>query len=104
MYPVLLALFLSTLIIRLSNLIEVRPKVIYSNLFIVPFIAMGIDYLENILISIMITSSTEISSGVFKIASACTQLKGVFTSISWVVIITLCVIWVKNRSRNKVVV
>lgn len=104
MYPVLLTLFLSTLIIRLSNLIEVRPKVIYSNLFIVPFIAMGIDYLENILISIMITSSTEISSGVFKIASACTQLKGVFTSISWVVIITLCVIWVKNRSRNKVVV
>jgi len=35
LYPILLALFLSTLIIRLSNLIGLSPNRIYSNLFIV---------------------------------------------------------------------
>lgn len=104
LYPILLALLLSTLIIRLSNLIKLHPKSIYSNLFVLPFIAMGIDYLENILISVMITNSTEISFGVVKIASTCTQLKGTFTTISWVVIIILFVIWLKNRFKNKTVV
>ena len=101
LYPILLALFLSTLIIRLSNLIWVSPNHVYSNLFILPFIAMLIDYLENITISVMITNPVEVSSGVIKVASIFTQMKGAFTSISWVAILILFVIWLKKKWRNK---
>lgn len=101
LYPILLALFLSTLIIRLSNLICVSPNHVYSNLFILPFIAMLIDYLENITISVMITNPVEVSSGVIKVASIFTQMKGAFTSISWVAILILFVIWLKKKWRNK---
>ncbi len=101
LYPILLALFLSTLIIRLSNLILVNPNHIYSNLFMLPFIAMLIDYLENIMILVMITNPTEVSSGVIKAASIFTQMKGTFTTISWVVILILFVIWLNKKWRDK---
>jgi uncharacterized membrane protein len=101
LYPILLALFLSTLIIRLSNLILVNPNRIYSNLFMLPFIAMLIDYLENVMILVMITNPTEVSSGVIKAASIFTQMKGALTTISWVVILILFVIWLNKRWRDK---
>ena len=101
LYPILLALLLSTLIIRLSNLIRLSPNHIYSNLFILPFIAMFIDYLENSLILVMITNPEEISSGLIKLASIFTQLKGAFTTISWLVILILFVIWLNKKWRDK---
>jgi hypothetical protein len=101
LYPILLALFLSTLIIRLSNLIFVSPNHIYSNLFMLPFIAMLIDYLENIMILVMITNPAEVSSGVIKATSIFTQMKGVFTTISWVVILILFVIWLNKKWSDK---
>jgi len=101
LYPILLALFLSTLIIRLSNLILLSPNHIFSNLFILPFIAMFIDYLENIMILVMITNPTDLSSGVIKAASVFTQMKGAFTTISWLVILILFVIWLNKKWRDK---
>jgi len=100
-YPILLALLLSTLIIRLVNLIWKSPKHIYSNLYLIPFIAMGSDYLENSLIYVMITNPTEISSAVVKSASTFTQLKGAFTTISWVVILILFVVWLYKKWSSK---
>jgi len=101
LYPILLALFLSTLIIRLSNLIGLRPNHIYSNLFILPFIAMLIDYLENSMILVMISNPEDISSGLIKAASIFTQMKSAFTTMSWIVILILFVIWLHKKRIDK---
>jgi hypothetical protein len=101
LYPVLLALFLSTLIIRLSNLIKINQHHIFSYLFILPFIAMFSDYIENILISLMITNPTAELSVVIKTASIFTLMKGVFTTLSWLVILTLLLSWLINKLKNK---
>ena len=100
LYPVLLALFLSTFIIRLSNLVWKSPDHVSSNLFILPFIAMFFDYLENILIAVMITN-TSVSSSVIRVASFFTQMKGAFTTISWIIILLLVVFWLKNMRTNR---
>lgn len=105
LYPLLLALFLSTLIIRLSNLIKISQNYFYSNMFILPFVAMIFDYLENIMISLMITNPTNISSAIIKASSIFTILKGAFTSISWMLILILVVIWITNKLiKNKPIV
>lgn len=99
LYPILLALFLSTLIIRLSNLIKVNQNHVFSSLFILPFIAMFIDYFENIMVSLMITN---VSSEVIKTASLFTQMKGGFTTLSCLAILTLLGLWLINkRKKNK---
>tara|TARA_R100001369_G_C3297827_1_gene165160 strand:- start:515 stop:1072 length:558 start_codon:yes stop_codon:yes gene_type:complete len=102
LYPILLALFLSTLIIRLSNVIKVNQNHVFSSLFILPFVAMFIDYFENIMISLMVTNPTNVSSEVIKIASLFTQMKGGFTTLSWLVVLTLLGVWLINkRKKNK---
>ena len=100
LYPILLALFLSTLIIRLTNLIKVNQNHFFSSLFILPFIAMFIDYFENIMISLMITNPTNVSPEVIKTASIFTQMKGGFTTLSWLVILILLGIWLINKRKN----
>jgi hypothetical protein len=101
LYPVLLALFLSTVIIRLSDLIKIKQDHVFSNLFILPFIAMFIDYFENIMISLMLLNRTSVWSGLIKTASIFTQMKGGFTTLSWLVIIILLVIWAIDKIKNK---
>lgn len=101
LYPILLALFLSTLIIRLSDLIKINQNHLFSNLFILPFIAMFFDYFENIMISLMIINPTSVSSGVVKTASIFTQLKGAITTLSWLVVLILLVIWLINKRKNR---
>ena len=100
LYPILLALFLSTAIIRLSNLIKMSRDHVFSNLFLLPFIAMIIDYFENIMISLMILNPTSVSSGLIKTASIFTQMKAGFTTLSWLVIIILLVIWVIDKIKK----
>ncbi len=100
LYPILLALFLSTLIIRLSNLIKINQNHVFSNLFMLPFIAMLFDYLENIMISLMITNPTNLLSGVIKTANIFTLMKGVFTTLSWLVILILFFDWLINKWKN----
>lgn len=101
LYPILLALFLSTTIIRLSNLIKLSRDHAFSNVFMLPFIAMFMDYFENIMISLMITNPTNVSSGVIKTASICTGMKSGFTTLSWLVILTLLVMWLIGKRKNK---
>lgn len=97
LYPILLALFLSAVIIRLSVLIKIRTNHILSNLYLLPFIAMFMDYLENGMISVMITNSTDVSVVVVKSASILTQMKGAFTTLSWIIILVLIGICLKNK-------
>lgn len=101
LYPILLALFLSAAIIRLSDLVKIRPDHIFSNLFMLPFLAMFIDYFENIMISLMLLNQTSATSGLIKTASIFTQMKGGFTTLSWLVILILLVIWVMNKRKNR---
>ena len=101
LYPILHALFLSTLIIRISNLIKINQNHVFSNLFTLPFIAMFIDYFENMMISLMITNPTNISSGVIKTASIFTLTKWTFTTLSWLVIFILLFAWLINNWKNK---
>lgn len=100
LYPILLALFLSTVIIRLSDLIKMSPDHVFSNLFLLPFIAMFLDYFENIMISLMLLNLTSVSSGIIKTASIFTQMKGGLTTLSWLVIIILLVIWVIKKIKK----
>lgn len=101
LYPILLALFLSTVIIRLSHLIKIGKHNILSNLFILPFLAMLMDYFENSMISLMITNTDDVSSGVIQAASIFTLTKGLLTTICWCVILILTVIWLFNKFRDK---
>lgn len=101
LYPILLAVFLSTVIIRLSDLIKISRGHVLSNLFMLPFITMFIDYFENIMISLMLINPTSVTSGIIKIASIFTQMKGGFTTLSWLVILILLTIWVSKKRKNK---
>jgi hypothetical protein len=100
LYPILLALFLSTLIIRLSRLCKVNPNSFFSNLYILPFLAMLADYAENTMIAIMISEPANVTSGFVQTASIFTQLKAGITTLSWVSIIVLFVMWLVNRKSN----
>ncbi|MTI38834.1 hypothetical protein [Fulvivirga lutimaris] len=101
LYPILLAFLLSTLIIRLSRLCKVNPNSFFSNLYVLPFLAMLADYAENIMIAIMISEPANVTSGFVQTASIFTQLKAGITTLSWVSIIVLFVLWLVNRKSNK---
>lgn len=100
LYPILLALFLSTLIIRLSRLIKIDKNHSASNLFILPFIAMTADYLENIMISYMITHASNELTAVIKIANVLTLSKGICTTLSWLVILILFSVWLFHKFKK----
>lgn len=101
LYPILLTLLLSTLIIRLSRLAKINQQTIFSNLFLLPFMAMLADYAENSMIAIMITDPANVTSGFIRTASTFTQLKAGITTLSWLVILILLVVWLVGSRKNK---
>jgi hypothetical protein len=101
LYPLLLALFLSTCIIRLSDLLKTGRRGILSGLFLLPFIAMVFDYFENILISLMISHGSTVSAGVIRTASIFTLMKGLLTMLSWLVILVLLSVWLIHKRQMK---
>ena len=62
---------------------------------------MLFDYLENIMISLMITKGADVSSGIIIASNIFTLMKGIFTTLSWVVILILLVLWLFNAWKNK---
>jgi hypothetical protein len=101
LYPILLTLLLSTLIIRLSRLAKINQQTTFSNLFLLPFMAMLADYAENSMIAIMITDPANVTSGFIQTASVFTQLKAGITTLSWLVILILLVVWLVGSRKNK---
>lgn len=93
LYPALLALFLSSLLLRLYRLLG-RKNIRF---FLLPFIAMIFDYFENIIVALLITKSVSISEGMVQVASTFTILKGMFTSFSWILIVVLLVVWLREK-------
>lgn len=101
LYPILLALFLSSIIFRLNK----SKSKFGKTLIYIPFLAMVFDYLENICIALIISKSIEISEWVVFVSSSCTVLKSTFTSIAWVTIlaqlIKLLILRMKNKKNNQ---
>lgn len=102
LYPILLALFLSSILFRLFSITETKSK-IASILLVIPFLAMIFDYAENICIILMITKSIEISETIVLLSSTFTVLKGLLTSIAWITILVYAIKWfgIKIIERNK---
>jgi hypothetical protein len=100
LYPFLLALFLSSFIFRLFLITKTKNKA-NSILLIVPFLAMGFDYLENTCIILMISKSIEISESFVLISSSFTVLKGTLTSIAWLTILIYSIKWLILRINEK---
>ncbi|MEP3386646.1 MAG: hypothetical protein ABJO02_00575 [Reichenbachiella sp.] len=101
LYPFLLALLLSTLIIRLSGLIKMKPHPLLSHLYLLPFLAMALDYAENVSIALMITNTSQISASVIQTANLFTQLKSGVTTVCWLIVIVLFVIRLINKRSLK---
>jgi hypothetical protein len=101
LYPLLLALLLSSIIYRLSSLAIINTRII-PFLVTIPFIAMTSDYFENQCIILMISRSVELTELFVKFSSTFTILKGVFTSTSWIIVIILSIIWAKKRFQGQV--
>lgn len=97
LYPFLLALFLSSVLFRLVN----QNTKYRLGLLSIPFLAMTFDYLENICVILMISKTLEISESLVRISSSFTVLKGVLTSISWLVILTYILKWLVLRFKDK---
>ena len=100
LYPFLLALFLSSFIFRLFLITKTKNKA-NSILLIVPFLAMGFDYLENTCIILMISKSIEMSESFVLISSSFTVLKGTLTSIAWLTILIYSINWLILRINEK---
>ena len=100
LYPFLLALFLSSFIFRLFLITKTKNKA-NSILLIVPFLAMGFDYLENTCIILMISKSIEISESFVLLSSSFTVLKGTLTSIAWLTILMYSIKWLILRIKEK---
>lgn len=100
LYPFLLALFLSSFIFRLFLITKTKNKA-NSILLIVPFLAMGFDYLENTCIILMISKSIEMSKSFVLLSSSFTVLKGTLTSIAWLSILIYSIKWLKLRIKEK---
>ena len=97
LYPFLLALFLSSVLFRLVN----QNTKYRLGLLSIPFLAMAFDYLENLCVILMISKTLEISESLVLISSSFTVLKGVLTSISWLVILTYILKWLVLRFKDK---
>ena len=100
LYPVLLALFLSSFLFRLFSLTQTKQGA-NTVLLIVPFLAMGFDYLENICVILMITKSVEISESFVLLSSTFTILKGTLTSIAWMGILGYSIKWVRMKFMER---
>ena len=99
LYPLLLALFLSALIIRLLKLMGRSAVYPYSQLYLLPFLAMIFDYVENVLILFMLDHSDNVSELLVKVASSATLLKGVSTLLSWILVLVLFLSWVLSKPK-----
>lgn len=100
LYPILLALFLSSLLFRLKKIAGAKSKVA-SIFLIIPFLAMTFDYLENICIILMISKSIEISETIVILSSTFTVLKGVLTSIAWITILVYAIKWLRLKIQER---
>ena len=80
-----------------SFLFEITVKTnenrIFSKFYLLPFIAMFFDYLENGFIFQMVAHANDISSIIISPAGILTQLKGAFALLSWMIVLVMLGVW-----------
>ena len=97
LYPLLLALFLSSLLFRFTNVNNKLGRFI----LIIPFLAMVFDYSENICVILMISKSINLSESFVLLSSSFTILKGTLTSIAWIAILFYSIRWLISIVKQK---
>lgn len=95
-YPFLLALFLSSLLFRFTNI----KKKLGLLIVIIPFLAMIFDYLENICVILLITKTLEVSESFVYMSSSFTVLKAILTSIAWTAILVYAIRWLMLKIKK----
>lgn len=93
-YPILLATFLSSFLLRLKIITYSK---FHSWILLIPFIAMLCDYLENVFILLMITKTIELTESFVFVSSTLTILKSTFTTIAWITVLYYSFKWLKIR-------
>jgi hypothetical protein len=113
LFPILnclTGLFTFTLIIRIYNKINNKSGLNMHPAFIkallsLPLIAMSSDYLENIMIYVMLSYKSEVPKTFVYVADIFTIMKSMSTSIFYIIIIIICIIggvtWINNRIKEK---
>jgi len=96
LYPILLALFLSSLLFRLTRSIKFRSRLL-PLLLLLPFLAMVFDYLENACILLMITETLEPSAWGVSLSSFFTLSKSILTSVAWISILVCGIQWIRTK-------
>lgn len=86
LYPFFLALFLSSWILRLVLKLKFDS---FMFLIIFPFVTMGLDYIENIFVFLMITPKVDLTVNLVFVASFFTSAKSITTMVSWCIILIL---------------
>lgn len=99
LYPILLALFLSSAMMYLYNSARLNNVKILKGILLIPLSTLLLDYLENGFIAWMITHVDKITYQFVQISSLTTVLKSITTMISWTVLICLLVLWAIKYSR-----
>jgi len=100
LYPLLLALLLSTLMMRMGRLSGFASR-FFRALTILPFVGMLCDYAENTCVLALLQGWREPSQGFVSMASTFTQLKSLFTSLAWLLIFFQTVVWLRIKLVSK---
>ena len=101
LYPLLLALLLSALIIRLQNLMDQSSGYWRSKFHLLPFLGMIFDYIENVLILYMLHHKDDVSELLVTVASSATLLKGICTLLCWLLVLVLFLSWVLSKRKTQ---
>ncbi len=99
-YPILLSLFLSFFILRLlikTNIVNPQSTIYLSY---IPYGVILFGYIENGLIAHMLIQASNVTVPLIRSASFVTQLKSLFTLVSWIIIIVLLIRYKKLDKTN----
>jgi hypothetical protein len=99
-----------TLLIRLYDKVKNKSELDMQSSFLkaplaLPLIAMLSDYLENIMILVMLSYKSAVPKGLVYVADIFTITKSMATSIFYIIILIICIIscvtWIRNRTKEE---
>ena len=99
-YPLLFGLTYSLLIAYYFHKLKWFDKPIFY-LSLLPILAGGFDYLENIGIITMLTGYPDVSSFIIKLTNLVTISKSILSTISFILLITLLVVFVFRSAKSR---
>lgn len=101
LYPLLITLSLSALLKRLYKLNQWNRNWKICLILIIPYTSMFFDYFENVAIALMIGNTQDLSMELVKISSFLTQIKSIFSLLSWLLVFGFTIRWKTLKTRTK---